>query len=55
MVFLVKGDKEKDVVAVLRDPLETRPLCMKNTFNEVIMSANCNAMNYEFRILSDYS
>ena len=33
MTFLVKGEAETDSVAVVRSPKDTRPLCMKNTFN----------------------
>ena len=48
MAFLVKGEAASDSVAVFRDPMDTRPLCMKNTFNKLIVSANCNALNTEF-------
>jgi len=48
MSFRVKSEKDQDAIAVLRDPLETRPLCMKNIFNKVIMAANCNAINSEY-------
>ena len=48
MIFLVKGKKEPDSVSVLRDPMETRPLCMNSCFNKWIMAANCSAMNAEY-------
>ena len=48
MAFLVKGAKDEDAVVVKRDAMETRPLSMKNCFNKVIMSANCNALNIEY-------
>ena len=44
MAFLVKGKSDQDAVAILRDPLSTRPLCMKNTDNKIIVSANCSAL-----------
>ena len=28
--------------------METRPLCMKNCFNEIIVAADCSAMNAEY-------
>ena len=28
--------------------METHPLCMKKCFNELIMAANCSAMNAEY-------
>ena len=34
--FLVKGEKQEDEVAVNREPLEMRPLSMKNTFNKIV-------------------
>ena len=48
MSFLVKGDDDHNTVAVLRGPLNTRPLCMKNCDNKIIASANCNALNSDF-------
>ena len=42
------GEDDHDSVAVLRDPMSTRPLCMKNTDNEIIASANCIALNLDF-------
>ena len=44
----MKGEKGSDSVSFLRDPMETRPLCMKNCFNNLIMAANCSAMNAEY-------
>ena len=41
-------EKADDAVAVNRDAMEMRPLSMKNCFNKVIMSANCNALNSEY-------
>ena len=48
MAFLVKGEKADDAVAVNRDAMEMRPLSMKNSFNKVIVAANCNALNSEY-------
>ena len=48
MCFLVKGEDDHDTVAVLRDPMSTRPLCMKNCDNKIIASANCIALNPDF-------
>ena len=42
MAFLVKGEDDHDAIAVLRAPLSTRPLGMKNSDNEIIVSANCS-------------
>ena len=50
MCFLVKGEDEHDSVAVLRDPMSTRPLRMKNTDNQIITSANCIALNLDFTV-----
>ena len=47
MCFLVKGEDDHDSVSVLRDPMCTRPLSMKNTDNEIIASANCIAINLD--------
>jgi hypothetical protein len=49
MAFLVKGENDHDAVAILRDPLSTRPLCMKNTDNKIIVSANCAALSNTFK------
>ncbi len=49
MAFLVKGESDHDAVAILRDPLSTRPLCMKNTDNKIIVSANCAALSNTFK------
>ena len=48
MCFLVKGEDDHDSVAVLMDPMSTRPLCMKNTDNKSIASANCIALHLDF-------
>ena len=48
MCFLVKGDDDHDNVVVLRDPMSTRPLCMKNCDNKIIAPANCIALNPDF-------
>ena len=48
MGFLVKGEDDHDSVSVLRDPMCTRPLNMKNTDNKIIASANCIALNPDF-------
>ena len=49
MAFLVKGESDQDAVAILRDPLSTRPLCMKNTDDEIIVSANCSALSHTLK------
>jgi len=49
MAFLVKGENDHDAVAILRDPLSTRPLCMKNIDNKIIVSANCSALSDTFK------
>ncbi len=49
MAFLVEGESDHDAVAILRDPLSTRPLCMKNTDNKIIVSADCAALSNTFK------
>ncbi len=49
MAFLVKGEDDHDASAVLRGSLSTRPLCMKNIDNEIIVSANCIARSSTFK------
>ena len=48
IAFLVKGEKADDAGAVCRDAMEMRPLSMKNSFNKLIMAANCNALDSEY-------
>ena len=48
MSFQVKGEDDHDSISVLRDPMCTRPLNMKNTDNKIIASANCIALNPDF-------
>ena len=55
MMFLVKAVAGHDSVAVLRDPMDTRPLCMKNTFNKLIVAANCNSLNSEFSQITHHT
>ena len=52
MAFLVKGDNDHDAIAVLRDPLSTRSLCMKNTDHKIIVSANCSALSHTAKKLT---
>ena len=47
--FLVKGEDEHDHVAVLRDPLCTRPPSMTHCDNEAIVAANRMALAPDFR------
>mgnify|MGYP000660213469 CR=1 FL=1 len=55
MTFLVKGEAETDSVAVVRSPKDTRPLCMKNTFNKLIVDANCKCLNSEFSQITHHT
>ena len=55
MAFLVKGEAETDSVAVIRSPKDTRPLCMTNTLNELIVDANCKSLNSEFSQITHHT
>ena len=48
MCFLVNSEDDPDSVAVRGEPMSTRPLCMKNTDNKIIASANCIASSRDF-------
>ncbi len=51
--FLPKGDKEGDDVQVVREPLATRPLSMKNCDNKHIMSANIRVLEPQYNIITN--
>ena len=53
--FSGKGEAESDSVAVVRSPKDTRPLCMKNTFNKLIVDANCKCLNSEFSQITHHT
>ena len=55
MRFLVKGESDQDAVAILRDSLSTCPLCMKNTDDKIIVSANCSALSHTAKKLTHWA
>ena len=55
MAFLVKGEAETDSVAVIRSPKDTRQICMRHTFNKLIVDANCNSLNSEFSQITHHT
>jgi len=48
-VFSPKGSQPPDPVAVLREPLQTRPLCLKNTDNKLIVAANVKTLEPQYK------
>ena len=51
--FAPKGDEEEDVHQVIREPLSTRPLSMKNCDNKQIMSANVKVLEPRYKVVTN--
>ena len=51
-VFGPKGDEEADVFEVIRGPLQTRPLSLKNTDNKLIVGANTKCLEPDFKVIT---
>ena len=51
-VFAPKGTHPNDPVEVIRDPLQTRPLSLKNTDNKIIVAANVRKLEPQYQKLA---
>ena len=49
MVFAPKGSQPNDPVEVIREPLQTRPLSLKNCDIKIIMSANVKTLELQYK------
>jgi len=48
-IFVPKGSHPHDPVEVIREPLQTRPLSLKNTDNKIIVATNVKALEPQYK------
>jgi len=54
-VFSPKGSQPHDPVEVIREPLQTRPLSMKNTDNKIIVASNVHMLEPQYQKITHKS
>ena len=53
-LFIPKGSQPHDPVEVIRTPLQTRPISMKNTDNKLIVATNVRALEPQYQQLTHW-
>jgi len=48
-IFVPKGSQPHDPVEVIREPLQTRPLSLKNTDNKIIVATNVKSLEPQYK------
>ena len=51
-VFVPKGSQPHDPVEVIREPLQTRPLSMKNSDNKLIVATNVKTLEPQYKLIT---
>jgi len=52
ILFAPKGSQPHDPVEVIREPLQTRPLSLKNSDNKLIVSSNVKSLEPQYQLIT---
>ena len=54
-IFVPKGSQPHDPVEVIREPLKTRPLNLKNTDNKIIVASNVRMLEPQYQKITHFT